>query len=843
MSDDGNTSSRLARLLVVAAWIALAIAANVVLALTPSRDTGSTLLPRDAQTVAANHRIGQAFPGTGTDAIAYLVLDGRDPLGPAEQQYYDAAVNALRADTAHVGSVLDLWADPLMAPLGASADGRSGTALLWLRGEAGTEKAAGSLDAARSVLRKIAAPAGLRARITVPAAATGTPLRLAAWQAVAIVAAAAVLAVACLLRAGRSARSVCVALLSAGLSLAVAWPLAAAFGWFTGAVAGVLMIGVIAAATLLTTRQDRGRYRAMLPALALPGACVLALTGPLLLARTPAVHGVGLAALSVVVALGASLTLLPVLIGGSAEQPTRSAGWRPPFSVPRPAVVVALVLALCALPVLGTHWGISPGPDSARTGHFVASNRLPDVVLVKSTHDLRDPAGLIAIDAASRRLMEIPGVRKVQSAAWPGGTPWADASLSSAAGRLSEQLDRQAATFVPQVTAIKTLATVLDQVSGSVNELEASVTAGVGGLTQMQQAIDTIVAGTRNIKDTTSQVSGYLDPVRRWMGGFPDCATDVLCRAASKAIDPIDRVVSDVTVLADGADRIAAGSSRTAGALTATPHAVAQIRSALTQLRSFVPSLETTIESSIPQIVQLSAFLKYLSIDFADTGEGGFYLPRKALADPSYQHVRQTMFSADGTAARLFVYSDSTRLGPESASRAHQLEAAVGNATKYGALADSEISVSGGAQVAASVHDAVRHDGILLAVTLLAVAALVGVWRGLGGAVAVGLGLVGSWLAGVGLSVAVWQYLLHRSLDLAAAPASFAVLAACGVPYLVAALLRRSVTPLPVVGAVVGAGLIMVGSVGTLGQIGAIAVIGLLGVAAVARVCVPLSLR
>ncbi|WP_205877183.1 MMPL family transporter [Mycobacterium camsae] len=832
--------SRLVKqLLVVAAWIAVAVGVNVLAALASSGTgrAGTALPAPDAQAVAANNRIAQAFPGSGTDAIAYLVLDGRDPLGDADRPYYDDAVRALRADTAHVGSVLDWWSDPLMAPLGSSHDGRSGAAVIWLRGEAGSAKAAESLDAARSVIRALPSSTGLRARITVPTAVRGTGLRLAPWQSAVIVAAALLVAALLLLRLGCS--SVAIAALTAGLCLAAAWPLAALFGLFSWTVAAVLMTGVIATSVLLFTMQERRGYRAMLPALAAPAAGVVALTAPLLLAQTPGVRAVGLAAPGVVVALGASLTLLPVLLAQNAASPAGS--WGLPQSVRRtvrrPAAVVALVAAICALPVLGMHWGMGDAPVRTGSADFTPNNRLPDVVMVKSSHDLRDPAGLIAIDTVSRRLMEIPGVRKVQSAAWPAGVPWTDASLSSAAGRLSDQLDRQAATFVPQVTAVKTLGSVLDQVSGSVNALEASVSAGVGGLAQLQQAINSVVSGTRNIKDTAAEVSGYLDPVRGWMGGVQDCSADMLCSAARKAIDPFDRVIADVTVLSDGATRLAAGSARTTSALAGTPRAVAEMRSALDQLRSFVPTLQTTIESTIPQVVQLSAFLKNLSIDFADTGAGGFYLPRKALADPSYQHVRQTMFSADGTAARFLVYSDQTGVDLGATSHAEQIETAVGNATKYGSLVDSEVAVSGGAQLAAGVRGGVEHDAVLLALVVIAVATLAGMWRGALGGLSVALGIVGSFLAGLGVSVGVWQYLLHGSVDASAAPTSFAVLAACALPYLIAALVpvRRGAAPLAAAGGTFGAGLMLLGSSVALAQIGTVVLVGLVLLAAMTR--------
>jgi RND superfamily putative drug exporter len=576
------------------------------------------------------------------------------------------------------------------------------------------------------------------------------------------------------------------------------------------------------------------------------------LTAPLLFARTPALHSVGAAALGVVVALVASLTLLPTLIGlaGPPAAPRgQAASPGPAPSVPRAAVAAALVLAICALPVIGMRWDLldnkANGANPARTSgaQFLPGTSLPDVVVVKSAHDLRDPAGLIAIDRVSHRLMDIPGVRKVQSAAWPGGVPWAEASLASAAGRLSDQLDRQAASFVPQVNAIKSLASAVDQVTGAFDQLEKSMNAGLAGVTQLQQAINQVVAGTRNIKDTTLEVSEYLDPVRGWMGGVADCPGDVLCSAVRKVVDPIDRVVADVTVLSDGADRIAALTGRTVGAFASTPQAVAQMRSALGQLHSFVPTLETTIEDTIPQVVQLSAFLRNLSIDFADTGEGGFYLSRKALADPSYQHVRKTMFSADGTATRLLVFFDGDKLGLDAAARAQQVESVVANATKYGSLVDSQITVSGAAQVAGAVRGGLTHDVVLLGFTLLAVVVVIGILRGAVSAFVVGLGLLASYLAALGVSVALWQHLLDRELHASTAPVSLAILAACGVPYLFAGTLsaRRSVAPLAALGAVFGGGLLLVsgGSVGALGQIGAVLVIGLIALAVVARVCIP----
>ncbi|KAA1250534.1 MMPL family transporter [Mycobacterium simiae] len=898
MSADGSRRrSRLAVSLVVAAWILAAVMAPVILALAHMKasDTGSGLLPQDATTSARNSRIAEAFPGADTNAIAYLVLESRDELGPADQQHIDAAVSALRADTDHVGSVLDWWSDPLTAALGTSPDGRSAIAMVWLHGEVGTPQARESLAAVRSVVRKLPPSAGLHARIFAPETTSRVPFDMAAWQGAVIVIGALVIAGLRLMRARLGAISVGMALVTVGLSRTVAWPLVTLTtvsrgGYlpvFSETLASVLTIGIITASTMLvgrlghepsTSATQPRPYRDMLPALALPGACVVVITGPLLLAQTPALHSVGAAALSAVVALTASLTLVPALIGltppaeSSVEAASRqsslrtsAASWArrlPKPSFVNPVVATALVLAICALPVLGARSSITSAANPAGTSstRFLPGNPLPDVVVITADRDLRDPAALIAIDQVSHRLMEIPAVRKVESAAWPAGIPWPDASLTSDAGALADQLNRSAGSFLPQINAIKSLASAVDQVSGAVDQLESTVNVGLAGANQLQQNINSVLSITQNLKGRTADVSKYLDPFRAWISGMALCPDEVLCSAARKVVEPLDSVVTNVATLSNSADRIGAISTKTLGAFSSTPHLVAQMRSTLGQLRSFVPKLEATIQEVMPQLVQVSAFLKGLSTDFADTGEGGFHLSRKELASPSYQHVRQTMFSADGRATRLLVFSEGNHLGLDASDRVQQLEIAAGKAMKYGSLVDSQIMVSGAAQVAAAIRGALWHDVVLLTLTMLAVVTLVGMWRGAVSGVVLGLGMLASYFPALGISIVLWQHLMARELAAAVPLVSFAILAAFGIPYLIATLLvadsatgasassvsaRRAVAPLPMLGALLGAGLLVVsaGSFSAVSQLGAVLVIGLGTLTAVAHLCIPAAVR
>lgn len=107
---------------------------------------------------------------------------------------------------------------------------------------------------------------------------------------------------------------------------------------------------------------------------------------------------------------------------------------------------------------------------------------------------------------------------------------------------------------------------------------------------------------------------------------------------------------------------------------------------------------------------------------------------------------------------------------------------------KYGSLVDSQVTVGGAAQIAAAVRDALIHDAVLLAVILLTVVALASMWRGAVHGAAVGVGVLASYLAALGVSIALWQHLLDRELNALVPLVSFAVLASCGVPYLVAGI-------------------------------------------------------
>ncbi len=378
--------------------------------------------------------------------------------------------SALRADTRHVGSVLDWWSDPVTAPLRTSPDGRSATAMV-----AGCR--AGEPQRPDPRCRPIGAASYRPVRASRQhrgQSPNDTPMQIAAWQSATIVGVAAVIAV--LLRARLSVRAAAIVLLTADLSLAVAWPLAAdgardtignRFGIFLDAGRGPDDRNHHRSHHAGRAAQVRRRSFGPPPsATACPRSPCPGRVSPYSPARCCwpelALHGVGTAGLGVFGTCG--------FVDGAAcpdracrairqlPAPTTGAGWtgrcRYPSLLLRP-------WAQCwrsAYPSSGCG-GVWPKPDKAQAAHKSFGNALPDVVVIRSGPEEQPRSSPSTRSACV--WWEFPcaqgGSRRHNSA----GVRGPDASLSSRGRRTRRPAGQQAGSFVPAVTAIKSMKSII----------------------------------------------------------------------------------------------------------------------------------------------------------------------------------------------------------------------------------------------------------------------------------------------------------------------------------------------------------------------------------------------
>lgn len=818
---------------VVGCWLVVAAAANVAV---PQLEQvvhrhARAFMPADAPSSVASAESGALFGGAPDNNLNYAVLERDRPLSEADRQYYHRLVDALDADTGHVRSVTDLWSDPLTASAAVSADQRSAVVMMRLAGSLGTTLAGDSVRAVRDVAERAGSPDGLTVYVTGPGATIADEFAAIDHQMLMITAATIALIALLLLLVYRSVIAAAVPLLSVGVALAVARPIVAALGdaglievsMFSIALVAAMMLGAgTDYAIFLTGRHREGLRRGQQHTEALTAACrgiapvvvgsaltVAAALSCLGLARVAVFRSTGIpCAIGIVVAMCAALTLTPALMTLTSRRtrtrppPDRTGRrWRRVGAAvtrwPAPVLVAAIgAIAVLALPALTlrSEWNETTAPpagaDSNRgyaavDRHFAANQLLPTVVTVAGDHDLRDPAGLIAIERITRALMAIPGVRLVQSASRPSGTVPEQATLSGQAGTIGDQLGSGIDEIVARLNGLGELDAMLAGMNSALSGMRNGLQGSASGLGEVSVAAQDMRRGTETLQRTVDETAGYLDPVRGFVASTPDCANNPLCAVAARMLSPVDAVLTSTAALTAGVDRMGHGSATATGALAGVPAAIDAMSSAVRQARATMADVRGQLTAVGPRLHALTDYLRETSVAFEGSAAGGFYMPERALADPRLKAALEQLISPDGRSTYLMVYGRGEEWGNDGAARTGLIDTAVAEATKEGTLVPTGVYLAGAGPATHDLQTLVHRDTLLLAVATLAlIFAIVALLlrSPVAGLVVVGTVAV-SFSAALGASVLIWQHLLGAPLHWVVGPISFIALVAVGADY------------------------------------------------------------
>jgi putative drug exporter of the RND superfamily len=790
-----------------------------------------SFMPADAPSSIAASRATQLFGQKPSNNFVYVVLEGNQRLTPRDRQFYDTLTATLGSDRRHVNSVTDLWSQPATAAGAQSQDGQAVTVMVRLVGMLGTSQARDSVRSVRSTVATLSPPAGLQVHVTGPGATIVDEFAAIDRQMLGITAATIGLILLLLLVVYRSPIAAAIPLMSVGLALAVARPLVAALGQANVVEVSVFSVALMAAMTLgagtdygifLIGRYHEGRrrgvtqtqsltdaYRAIAPVVigsALTVAVALACLG---FAKVGMFRSAGIpCAVGILVTMGAALTLTPALMGLASRRgfleprpSTAARRWRRVGAAvvrwPAPILVTAGGLILvAALPLAGMRIGwnepaATPSGTESNRGyaasdrHFAINSLLPDVVTIQADHDLRNPAGLIAIERITRQIMAVPGVRMVQSASRPAGKVPDEATLSHQAGVLGRQFGDAVDSLTQRLSRVSELDNALAQTQAAVDGLGSGLQGGGAGLADMSAAAADMRAGMDGVQRSATTVSGYLDPLRDFVARTPDCATNPLCSTVNRVVEPVDSLLQTSARLDDGAAKLTSGSTTAARAIAGLPQSVMTMKDALGQARSATRDLLGLSETLGPQMHQLTDYLTEISTQFQGSAAAGFYLPERALTDPRYTDVLRQLISADGRATYLLVYGRGAEWGGDGARRADQVRTAIQEATKEGTLTPTGIDLAGVGSVTADLQRFVVGDSALLmgAALVLIFLIITAMLRSpVAGLVVVGT-VVASFASALGASVLIWQYLLHHDLHWAVAPIAFIALIAVGADY------------------------------------------------------------
>ncbi|TAM71801.1 RND family transporter [Mycobacterium sp.] len=834
-----DRSGMLARLtgryaiLVIGLWVLAAGVANLAV---PQLERvvdshARSFMPPTAPSAVAAARAAQLFNQTPSNNFVYVVLERDQRLTPRDRQFYDALTTTLGSDRRHVYAVTDLWSQPATAAGAQSPDGQAVSVMVRLAGMLGTAQARDSVNAVRATAQRLSPPAGLDVHVTGPGATIVDEFSAIDRQMLGITAATIGLILLLLLMVYRSPVAAAIPLISVGLALALARAIVAALGQANVVEVSLFSVALMAAMTLgagtdyaifLVGRYHEGRRRGVAPGRALtqayrsiaPVVIGSALTVSVALACLVFAHvgsfrSAGLpCAIGILATMVAALTLTPALMGLAVRRgyleprpSTTARRWRRVGTAvarwPGPILAAALgSTLLIALPVAGMRIGFNepaatPSSTDSNRGyasaarHFAANSLLPDVIAIQADHDLRNPAGLIAIERITRHIMAVPGVRAVQSASRPDGKVPDQATLSYQAGVLGRQFGDTMDSLTQRLKRVSELDGALAQTQRAVDGLGDGLRGGSAGLAGVSGAAEDMRAGMDGLQRNVTTVSGYLDPLRDFVGRTPDCAVNPICSTVDRVLQPVDSLVQTSTRLGAGAAKLTSGSSTAATAMAGLPQSVIAMKDALGQARSATHDLLGLTDTLGPQMRQLTDYLNEIATQFQGSAAADFYMPQRALTDPRYTAALGHLVSENGRAAYLLVYGDGSEWGADGANRADQVRAAIKEGTKEGTLTPVEVDLAGVGPVTADLQRFVASDTTLLvgaALVLIFLIVTTMLRSPVAGLVVVGT-VVLSYASAVGASVLIWQHLLHQDLHWAVAPIAFIALIAVGADY------------------------------------------------------------
>jgi putative drug exporter of the RND superfamily len=792
-------------------WIALAAITNI--AVPQLEEVGKThnvaLNSPDAPALKAIKRIGQKFQEFDTDSSAMVVLEGDKPLGADAHKFYDEMVRRLEADKKHVEHVQDFWGDTLTAAGSQSTDGKAAYVQIFLSGNQGSAQANEAVGAIRNIVEHLRPPPGVKAYVTGAAPLISDQFDVGSKGTAKVTSITIGVIAIMLFFVYRSILSTLLVLVTVLIEMSAARGIVSFLGnsgiiGLSTYATNLLTLLVIAAGTdyaiFVVGRyqeargagESKGRafytmYHGTAHIVLGSGLTVAGAVACLAFTRLPYFQSLGIpAAIGILVALVAALTLSPAILTLGAlagifdpKRAMRTRGWRRIGTAivrwPAPILAASLALALVgllALPGYKTSYDTRPYmPESAPANigytaaerHFSRARLEPELLMLESDHDMRNPADMLIVDRVAKAVFHVPGVSQVQTITRPLGTPLVHSSLAFV---ISNQSAAQQENLQYQQDRANDLQTQAGELSKTINILRQQYALqqelAADTHSEAQNFHDTITT-IRDLRDKIANFDDFFRPIRAYFYFDRHCFDIPVCwaiRSVLDALDGVDQLTGKFEDLTATLDRLDALQPKLV-ALIPPQIASQETNRALTMASYATQSgIYAQQQAAIDNATALGR-----AFDLAKNDDT-FYLPPEVFNNPDFKRGLKLFMSPDGKAVRMIVTHEGDPATPQAIAHINPIANAAHEALKGTPMADAGIYMGGTAATYKDIQDGARYDLLIVALAALSlillimmiitrslIAALVIV-----GTVALSLG------ASFGLSVLVWQYMFGIQL-------------------------------------------------------------------------------
>ncbi|OBH16383.1 MULTISPECIES: RND family transporter [unclassified Mycobacterium] len=814
---------------IILVWLFVTVLVNVIV---PTLEKvgeahSAPMTPLDAPSMKAMMRLGHNFHEFDSNSTVMIVLEGQQPLGPDAHQYYDKLIRQLRQDPKHIQHIQDFWGDRLTAAGAQSADAKSAYVQVNLAGNQGTTLANESVDSVRKVIEENKAPPGVKAYVTGPAAlsddmhiignASLAKITLFTLGAIAIM----------LLLVYRSIVTTLVQLFMTFVALACSRGVVAvlayhnAFGLTTFA-ANILTMLAIAAGTdygifligryqeALAAGEDRETayyttFKGVAPVVLGSGLTIAGATYCLSFSRLPWFNTMGApVAIGMIVVVLAGVTLGPaVVFVGSRfhffeRQAKRGRLWRRVgtavvrWPAPVLAVSAAVVLVgMIALPSFHTsyndrHYLPLSAPSNqgqeAANRHFSEARMNPDLLMVESDHDMRNPADMLVLDRVAKNEMRTLGIAMVQDITRPLGIPIQHSSIPFQNSVQSQTTMQNMSFLKDRIADILRMADDLQtQIDTTQRQYEVSLDlANAADDSAKTTAVTSQITDT--LRDHIADFDDTFRPIRSIFYWERHCYDIPVCIGLRSLFDTFD----GFDQLAEQFHYLTADIAHTAKATHDLNALFPTLITTLKTTRGITLTLYQTFKAMIDQMEAMSNTSIVMGQSFdASKNDDFFYLPPEAFDNPDFQTGLRMFLSPDGKSARFFITHQGDPMSPEGIAQVDAERTAAQEGLKQSSLSDARVYLGGTAATFKDMADGEKYDLMIAVVSALTLIFMIMLL--LTRSVVAALVIVGtaasSIAASFGLSVLIWQDLFGIRIHWIVMALSVIILLAVGSDY------------------------------------------------------------
>jgi RND superfamily putative drug exporter len=821
---------RVLALPIVIFWLLLAVGVNVFVPQLEkvAEEVSVPLSPSDAPSVTGMKHIGEKFKEYDSDNLVLVTLVGDKPLGQDAHRYYDDLVKKLQQDHEHVEHALNFWGQRFTSSGVESYDHKAAYVQVNLKGDQGGAVGDKSVAAVRKIVADSNPPPGVKAYVAGQGALTADTIvvgdaSLAKMTIITIIIIAIMLAFVY-----RSIGTVLLTMVILFVGLATGRGVVSLLGE-TGIMGlstfavNLLTALAIAAGTdyaiFMVGRYQEGRERGLDREAAYydtfagvtkvvlgSGLTIVGALACLKFTRLPYFSSLAFpCAVGLLVVVAAGVTLTPALIafasGFGLFDPKREFNytrWRRLATaiVRWPAPILAISVIMAIVGALGL-MGFNPRyndlyylPESASSvkaynaadQHFTQARLNPDLLMIESDHDLRNPTDMLVLDKIAGAIFRVPGIERVQSITRPLGPPIEDGSipfqlsvqsapirdnlnyLKDRVGdikKITDFLDTQIALLERQYTVTQKLANAADDSSKTTGE-----TAAI----------------TDEIRDNFANFDDFYRPIRSYFYWDKHCFDIPICwstRSLFDSLDGFDQLAEKFHALTSDLNNTAAATREL---LAIIPENIAVSKA----IRDTTLTIYSSFNSLIDQFDRLTDTSAVMGKSFNDSRtESLFYLPPEIFQNSDFKFGLSLMVSPDGKAARFIITHAVDPATTKGISSVDQERQAAKEALKLTSLENADIYLGGTAATFYDIANGAKYDLMIAGVAsiVLIFIIMVIVTRALVAAGVIVGTIVMSLGAAFGFSTLIWQHLGNFQLHWVATEFALIVLLAVGSDY------------------------------------------------------------